>query len=85
MSYKIVEYVANEYSKIELIKSNMFKKAVWTMTLAPVDNGTKVTCEVDFSVNPSHLYLVPALLFSNKKALTEDLDCLKQAIEMYYK
>ena len=81
MSYRITEHEPERGSVIELLSSPMFKRATWRMMYEPVRAGTRVTCEVDFTLRPLYLFLVVPLVLTQRKALARDLTYLKQSIE----
>jgi hypothetical protein len=83
MSYRIIEDIPGCQTKIQLEKSNMFRRAVWTMRVETVEAGCRVTCEVDLAVRPGYFFMVPLLLL-NKKALMTDLEYLRKAINTHY-
>ncbi|HJQ08536.1 MAG TPA: SRPBCC family protein [Candidatus Saccharimonadales bacterium] len=83
MSYKVTALVPNQYAKISLLNSPMFKEAVWTLALEPAHGGTKVISEVDFVPKPQYSFVVPILLLTSKNALGTDMDYLKAQMESY--
>jgi hypothetical protein len=81
MSYRIMEHEPERRSTIELAPSKMFKRAVWRLQYDRVALGTKITCDVDFTLRPLYWFLAVPLILSQRKALARDLQSLKEAIE----
>jgi len=81
MSYRITAHDPESHSTIELMPSKMFTRAVWRLQYDRVAVGTRITCDVDFTLRPLYWFLALPLMLSQKKALARDLRCLKEAIE----
>jgi hypothetical protein len=60
----------------------MFKEAVWSLTFEPVSGGTRIVCQIDFSLRFPYQFLIPILVLTNKGALLRDLSYLKQMLEV---
>jgi len=83
MSYRIVEFIPDYQTKIQLENSPIFNEAIWTMRIEPATNGTLITCLVDLRVKLKYFFMVPVLYLS-KKAILTDLHYLKRAIAQHY-
>ena len=81
LSYRITEHEPGRQSTIELMPSKMFKRAIWVMRYHQLTSGTRVTCEVDFTLRPHYLFLLLPLVLTQRKALARDMASLKSAIE----
>ncbi|MBX3082654.1 MAG: hypothetical protein KF716_13535 [Anaerolineae bacterium] len=81
MSYRITEFVPNHHAKILLTHSDIFKEAYWTTIVNAAQEGVKVTLQVDLSLRPMYLFMMPVLLVTNKGAFFRDLQYLKRAME----
>ncbi len=83
MSYRIIEFVPDYQTKIQLENSPIFNEAIWTMRIEPATDGTLITCLVDLRVKLKYFFMVPVLYLSRKAILT-DLHYLKQVIAQHY-
>jgi hypothetical protein len=83
MSYRIIEFLPDYQTKIQLENSAIFKEAIWTMRVEPKTNGTLITCLVDLRVKLKYFFMAPVLYLSRKAILT-DLHYLKRAIAQHY-
>jgi hypothetical protein len=81
LSYRITEHEPGRQSTIELMPSKMFKRAIWVMRYDRLSSGTRITCEVYFTLRPQFFFLVLPLLLTQRKALARDMTSLKTAIE----
>jgi hypothetical protein len=81
MSYRVTEHVPGRYWTIDLVSSRMFKSAIWGMRCDPSASGSRLTCEVDFTLRPLYCFLALPLLMTQRKALARDLESLRKAIE----
>jgi hypothetical protein len=80
MSYRIIEYAALEYIRILLVRSRIFKKAIWTMTVKPTPKGTRISCKVHLTFRIKYLYLLALLLISKRCRLLTDMEKLPAAL-----
>jgi hypothetical protein len=83
MSYRITEHVPEERTLIALERSPMFGKALWGMSYQTVPAGTRIRCDVTFTVRPRYWLLIIPLLLTQRRALRRDLTFLKVAIEAH--
>lgn len=83
MSYRITEHVPEEHTSIRLESSPMFREAVWQMRYETVAVGTRIHCDVDFTLRPLYWFLSVPLLLTQRRALRRDLTFLKEAIEAH--
>lgn len=83
MSYRITEHVHDAGSSIALERSPMFRTAVWAMSYETVPVGTRIRCEVTFTLRPRYWLLHIPLLLTQRRALRRDLTHLKEAIETH--
>lgn len=82
-SYRITEHVPQKRTSIALEGSRMFNEAVWRMTYEAVPIGTRIQCDVDFTLRPRYWFLIIPLLLTQRSALRRDLTFLKDAIEAH--
>ena len=75
------QIAAHILSRLELLNSRMFKKAIWRMQFDAVSTGTRITCGVDFTLRFLYLFLMVPLVVLQKSALRRDLTYLKRALE----
>lgn len=85
MCYRIIEYVPFHYTRISLVRSRIFTKATWTMSVESSGSDTKISCEANLSFRLKYLYLLPLLLFSKRGKLLTDLEHLEHALEESFK
>jgi Polyketide cyclase / dehydrase and lipid transport len=83
MSYRITEHVPEERTSIALESSPMFREAVWRIGLETVSVGTRIQCDVNFTLRPLYWFLIIPLLLTQRSALRRDLSLLKDAIEAH--
>jgi hypothetical protein len=83
MSYRITEHVPEEWTSIALENSPMFREAVWRMAYETVPIGTRIRCDVTFTLRPRYWFLIIPLLLTQRSALRRDLSLLKDAIEAH--
>jgi hypothetical protein len=81
LSYRITAHDPGRGSTIELMPSKMFKRAIWIMRYDQLPSGTKITCEVDFTLRARYCFLVLPLILTQRKALARDLRSLKDSIK----
>jgi hypothetical protein len=83
MSYRLAE-VGKDYCKVQLTNSDgnarFFKNAEWMFRAEPANEGTLLTCSVDFALRLRYVLLAP-VFFMTKSAIQRDLRQLKQALE----
>ena len=84
MSYRIADVDAERGCTVELTSKDgnarYFRSAEWRFRVDPVDDGSKVTCLVQFKLRFRYLFLAPVLL-TMKKAIRRDLESLKAKLE----
>ncbi len=81
MSYVITE-LSRYHSSTTVTHSGYFKEARWRFVLEPIETGTKVVCEVIFTLRLRYLLLAPVLLAaSGRGAIRKDLENLKHVVE----
>ena len=78
-SYRVIQ-LEPRVNRVELVRSAMFRKAVWSFEFEPVVQGTEITCGIDFELAPKYFLLWPLIRF-NRRALRRDLTQLKRAME----
>ena len=83
MSYRITEHVPEQRTSIALERSPMFREALWGMNYQTVPAGTRIRCDVTFTLRPRYWLLIIPLLLTQRRALRRDLTFLKVAIEAY--
>jgi hypothetical protein len=81
LSYRITAHEPGRGSTIELMPSKIFQRAIWVMRYDQVSSGTRITCEVDFTLRPHFFFLLLPLVLTQRKALARDLASLKRSIE----
>ena len=81
MSYRITEHVPGEHTSIALERSPMFRAALWCLSYERVPSGTRIRCDVTFTLRPRYSLLIVPLLLTQRRALRRDLTFLKAAIE----
>jgi hypothetical protein len=74
--YRIVSIEGDE-SRLALEDSPLFKAAIWTLRLSAKGHGTLVNCDVDATTS----WPVSLLLALNRRAIANDLQFMKRAIE----
>jgi hypothetical protein len=83
MSYRITEHVPGERTSIALERSPMFRAALWCLSYEKLPSGTRIRCDVTFTLRPRYSLLILPLLLTQRRALRRDLTFLKAAIEAH--
>jgi hypothetical protein len=83
MSYRITEHVPGERTSIALERSPMFRAALWCLSYEKLPSGTRIRCDVTFTLRPRYSLLIIPLLLTQRRALRRDLTFLKAAIETH--
>jgi hypothetical protein len=81
-SYRVSEVIPGRSVRIDLINSAQFQRASWDTRLEPVDGGTRILIEVEFSPKPQYFFLTPVLSLS-KKNLVTDMRYLHDEVDAY--
>lgn len=81
-SYRISEVVPGQRTRADLIDSAQFQRAQWTTSIEPVDTGTRIVSEIEFSPKPQYFFLTPVLWLSQNN-LETDMRYLHDALEAY--
>jgi hypothetical protein len=82
-SYEVLE-VTPRADKTRLVDSHVFDDAVWTMQFEPIERRTRVRCAVDMTLRRRFAFLA-VVLRGMRRAIDQDLELLKAAIEDKYK
>jgi Polyketide cyclase / dehydrase and lipid transport len=82
MSYRVADFEPYRWARIELIGSDMFKRAEWHVMLEPDPRGTRVVTEVVFVPRLRYFFLTPVLFFSRGN-LETDMRYLHEQMEAY--
>jgi hypothetical protein len=83
MSYRITEHIPGERTSIALERSPMFRAALWCLSYQRLPSGTRIRCDVTFTLRPRYALLIIPLLLTQRRALRRDLTFLKAAIEAH--
>ena len=75
------EISAPRVLRFSLLRSPWFRAAQLTFTLAPVEDGVRITHEIAVAFRFPWTILAPILALLNKGALAADLDSLRRAID----
>ena len=78
MSYRITDHVPEERTSIALESSPMFRDAVWTMTYETVPIGTRIQCDVSFTLRPRYWLLIIPLLLTQRTRTTPRPDLAQE-------
>jgi len=79
--FRVDEISAPRVLRFSLMRSRWFRAAQLTFTLAPVEDGVRITHEIAVAFRFPWKVLVPVLALFNKRALAADLDSLRRAID----
>ena len=79
--FRVDELSPPHVLKFSLVRSPWFHTAQLTFTLAPFDGRVRVTHEIAVTFRFPWKILIPVLALLNKRALAEDLDSLRRAID----
>ena len=61
----------------------MFRAALWCLSYEKLPSGTRIRCDVTFTLRPRYSLLIIPLLLTQRRALRRDLTFLKAAIEAH--
>jgi hypothetical protein len=75
------EIAAPRVLRFRLLRSPWFRTAQLTFTLAPIEEGVRITHEIAVAFRFPWTILAPVLALLNKRALAADLDSLRRAID----
>lgn len=81
-SYEVVQ-VTPRTSKTRLVNSRVFDDAVWTIQFEPIEDRTRVLCNVEMTLR-RRFALLGLVLHRMTRAIDRDLEFLKAAIEGRY-
>ena len=79
--FQVDEISAPRVLRFSLLRSPWFRTAQLTFTLAPVENAVRITHDIAVAFRFPWSILVPVLALFNKRALANDLDSLRRAID----
>src|SRR5262245_36507248 len=79
--FRVDEISAPRVLRFSLVRSPWFRTAQLTFTLAPVEDGVRITHEIVIGFRFPWAILIPILALFNKRALAADLDSLRRAID----
>jgi polyketide cyclase/dehydrase/lipid transport protein len=79
--FRVDEISAPRVLRFSLMRSPWFRTAQLTLSLAPVDDGARITHEIAVTFRFPWTVLVPVLALFNKRALAADLDSLRRALD----
>ena len=83
MAYE-VSAVGPEGSTVRLTSTTgnarYFKDAAWHFRLDAVPEGTRITCDAEFTLRLRYLFLAP-VLYVMRRAISDDLERLRRALE----
>ncbi|HEY1304244.1 MAG TPA: SRPBCC family protein [Vicinamibacterales bacterium] len=82
--FRVDEIAAPSFLRFSLVRSRLFRSAQLSFTLAPVEQGVRITHEVEVRLRFQWAILFPVLVLVNKSALAADLDSLRRAIDEGY-
>ena len=79
--FRVDEITAPRVLRFSLVRSPWFRTAQLAFTLAPVEDGVRITHEIAVAFRFPWAILIPILALFNKRALAADLDSLRRAID----
>jgi hypothetical protein len=79
--FRVDEISAPHVLRFSLLRSPWFRTAQLSFTLAPLENGVRITHEIAIALRRRWAILMPVLALFNKRALAADLDSLRRAID----
>ena len=79
--FRVDEIAAPSVLRFSLVRSRWFRSAQLSFLLAPVEQGVRITHEVEVRLRFPWVILFLVLVLVNKRALAADLDSLRRAIE----
>jgi hypothetical protein len=82
--FRVDEISAPHVLRFSLLRSPWFRVAQLSFTLAPVEQGVRITHEIALALRLRWAMLIPVLALFSKRALAADLDSLRRAIDEGY-
>ena len=79
--FRVDEISSPHVLRFSLVHSPWFRSAQLTFTLAPVEDGVRITHAIAVTFRFPWTILIPLLALLNKRALAADLDSLRRAID----
>jgi hypothetical protein len=79
--FRVDEIAAPSVLRFSLVRSSWFRSARLSFTLTPVEDGVRITHDIEISLRFRWAILFLVLVLFNKRALAADLDSLRRALE----